>query len=590
MRRQLTTWLKTFARRKTLAIALIGLAPLVLRAMLLPWFGAPHPRVQDEFSHLLVADTFAEGRMVNPVHPMWAHFESMHILVRPVYASPFPIAQGLIMAAGQIVNGHPWAGVWISVGLMCAALCWMLQGWVSPGWALLGGALAAVRFGVLSYWMDSYYGGAMGALGGALVLGAMGRMMRRSNWGDGVVMGAGFAILANSRPYEGFVFSLPVAVTLIWVVRRRLAILLPLIFILAATAAAMAYYCARVTGNPLQLPYSLYRSSTMAPHFLWQSPRPEPLYLHRVLHDYHAGWEMGCYNDAIADRPPRGVVDKAKSYWRFYLGPFLTIPLLAIPLLWRRRRGRFLLVTGSLVSAGLAVEVWHAPHYAAPAAGLAMLLVIESLRQMRQTAAAFLVPVAVLGCLLTPVIDGSGQSPGGQDRARILKRLESAEGRHLVLVRYPLSHDVGDEWVYNRADIDNAKVVWAREMDPGSNRALLSYFQARHAWLIEPDNRPVTLAPYDPSVAPDPLFRFIPLGTEAIEALRSPEEVRRKVLGKVRNEYPKPFLFNCDQWSFFFTAVTGVQPPDTSRGCFPPGRRAAPVSFEEWFAWLGKQR
>jgi hypothetical protein len=105
---------------------------------------------------------------------------------------------------------------------MCGALCWMLQAWVSGGWALAGGLLAAIRFGIFSYWMNSYFGGAMAAIGGALVLGALPRIVSRRDWRDPVLMGVGIATLANSRPYEGFVLALPALIALcVWTARHR---------------------------------------------------------------------------------------------------------------------------------------------------------------------------------------------------------------------------------------------------------------------------------------------------------------------------------------------------------------------------------
>jgi len=191
-----------------------------------------------------------------------------------------------------------------------------------------------------------------------------------------------------------------------------LVILAPLLLVLGATAVLMSVCFVRVSGSPFRLPYSFYRDTfTMAPHFIWQVPRPEPVYHQRVLRDFHTHWEMAAWAAARANRSPYGVLDKAKTYWRFYLGPFLTIPFLTVPWLWRRRRTRLLLISGVLFSLGLAVEVWHAPHYAAPATGLCLLLGIQALRQLRQIAGAYAVRAVVLAAILTPVVGGACTIP-----------------------------------------------------------------------------------------------------------------------------------------------------------------------------------
>jgi len=64
-----------------------------------------------------------------------------------------------------------------------------------------------------------------------------------------------------------------------------------------------------------------------------------------------------------------------------------------------------------------------------------------------------------------------------------------------VIVRYAPGYPK-TEWVYNGADIDHEKVVWAREI-PGQNmQPLLSYFKDRNVWLAEPDASPPRLSPF----------------------------------------------------------------------------------------------
>ncbi len=88
------------------------------------------------------------------------------------------------------------------------------------------------------------------------------------------------------------------------------------------------------------------------------------------------------------------------------------------------------------------------------------------------------------------------------ERYSMLRELEHLPGRQLVLIRYTSEHDPQNDWVYNRADIDASKVVWAREMSPEQDRPFLEYFHDRNVWLLEPDMSPPKLGPYPPRAQP----------------------------------------------------------------------------------------
>src|SRR6185295_14534953 len=181
---------------------------------------------------------------------------------QPTYASMYYPGQGLLLAVGQRFFGHPFWGVWLSMGLMGAAICWMLQGWLPGKWALVGGFLCIIRLATFSYWANSYFGGALPAIGGALALGALPRLQRRPRAGLALALALGLAILANTRPFEGIFFALPIAAVLaVWMFGKkrpplRVAvwrIVVPAGLLLGLTICAMGYYFWRVTGSPFRI-------------------------------------------------------------------------------------------------------------------------------------------------------------------------------------------------------------------------------------------------------------------------------------------------------------------------------------------------
>ena len=114
------------------------------------------------------------------------------------------------MALGWTIFGHPWAGVALSIGALCALCYWMLRGWITPGWALIGGLLAAIEFGPLNQWMNSYWGGAVSGCAGCLVFGALPRLRESARRAMPRCSGSGSALQLLTRPFESIFLLLSV--------------------------------------------------------------------------------------------------------------------------------------------------------------------------------------------------------------------------------------------------------------------------------------------------------------------------------------------------------------------------------------------
>ena len=500
-----------FTERRAFAVWAMFFGVIGVRLLLLPVLRVPVPGIHDEFSYLLMSDTFAHGRLTNPTHPMWISFETFNVNWIPTYCSMYPPAQGFFLAIGQLL-GNPWFGVLLSNGAMCAAVVWMLQAWMPARWAFLAGILTAIQFCISSYWINGYWGGAVAATGGALMLGGVGRIRRRARWRDALLLGLGIAILANSRPYEGLITCIPAAAYLLWWMQGKIKTqddfrarttqgLIPLLASMVLLISFMAYYNWRLTGSPFLLPHALNTQTyESARHFLWQGLKPALHYRNPQFEAFFNGWSRGYYHRSWPEAL-RLTKDKGVMLAAYYFGrpEWLLLPF--VPFALRDRKMRLLVITLLVGGVGLFLTVWGHPHYAAPLLGVIFAAVVQAMRhlstfELKGRRLGALVVRVIVVVLFVAVLDRAvyhkrdldeRRTPALGARLTIADELNAIPGKHLIIVRYSPHHDYNLEWVYNGAEIDSAKILWAREMDTAQNQRLLDYFKDRHVWLFRAD-------------------------------------------------------------------------------------------------------
>ncbi|MEZ4334231.1 MAG: hypothetical protein R3F35_20970 [Myxococcota bacterium] len=482
----------------------------------------PLPAVNDEFGYLLTADTFAQGRLANPTHPLWRHFETTGVYHEPVYVAKYPPAAAAFMAVGQVVFGHPWWGQLLAYALAAAATAWMLRAFVGPRWALVGGVMLALhpnlqRFQVYDYgwtnysWSHSYWGGAVAMLGGALVFGGLRHFLRRPRVGYGIAAGLGAGLLLNSRPLEAVLVSLPFVIALLIRLVRRppervrtlLRFALPAALVLVPVIALMLVDNRATTGHPFELAHQHYaKQYGAAAEFLFQTPRTPPeSYGNFEMRRFYLDWVRPTFEARSGDLAvylDSRVRAFDKYFWTFFATSWPA--LLVLPLLLQRKKWRLVAAPVAISFALLLAVFDFHPHYAAPSFPLAFALMIGGMAQLlrlggRESALGrglVVTIVALTTCSRLWAIPPAQEYevPPVNDwprmRAFVVEELTRLPGKDLILVTTHADHFMFQNWVHNGADLENDEVLFARDLElPLEHNPIVDYYEDRHLWHLE---------------------------------------------------------------------------------------------------------
>ena len=517
------------AQRTGWSMLVLGGLAVALRLALLPHFPVPTPAGADDFSYLLLGDTLAHFRLANPVHPMHEFFETNFVLQAPSYSSIYPVGPALALALGEMLFGLPWAGVLLSSAAVSAMCYWMLRGWTTPGWSLAGGLLATCTFGPLSAWTNTYWGGAVSAIAGCMVFGALPRLRDRVRTRDAVVLGAGLGLQMLSRPYESLFLDLSVALFLLPYLRtaegrRSLTRMArPVALAIVPAIAIILLHNHAVTGRWTTLPYMLSRYRYGVPTTFTFQPNPQP---HGDLAPNQWLYYQG-QAAAHGDTPETAAAYLNRlagrvSYYRFFLLPPLLLALPAFFLVRRRMPMAWLAATILLFALGSNFYPYFFPHYLAAIACLFLLAAVMALDRIAgwtprglpagREAALWLLLLGGAHFLFWYGLHAIGDADvlramdryqpwdaipldDPEGRIAVNNTLEAQPGKQLVFVRYWPRHAY-HEWIHDAADIDRSQIVWAQDLGAERDDLLVRYYRDRTAWLLEPDAHPPRLAPF----------------------------------------------------------------------------------------------
>ena len=526
--------LRRLAERPTLCFWTIVAASILLRLALLPLERVPLPLYHDEFSYLLGADTFFHARLTNPTPPVPLALETIHTNMWPTYESMYMPGPALLLVVGQVL-GSPWIAVMLITALFCAMLYWAVSAWLPRSYALLASGLALAFSGTMNWWFDNYFCLGLSCLGTTLVLGSLPRILAARRWQSTAPLAVGLVMLMLTRPYEGFCVTFPMVLVLLWRLRPagagRIVKLAALpVALLCATTAWLFYYNWRGTGHALLFPYSLnFREYHITGAFLFSAKHPLPVYDLGMLRRFYIFAEVPQY-EFMRAHPFLFFFRKVTVYYAGYLYGFGLLLIAGLAYVVRRFREGLLLAPAAAF-AGFGVNVvlmaWSPfPQYAAPAAPVLYLLVLFGLFALCRVRAPrwsgqrlvyglllaeLMLSVSLFGYRISESRDFPEPQYVSKDRAHVAAEVLSHPGKQLCLVRYIRYHDGWQEWVFNGADPEAERLVWARSLSPEMDQKVIAAYPGRTVWLVKPDTANQLVQPYSPALP------FLPIDKDPLD-------------------------------------------------------------------------
>jgi len=318
------------------------------------------------------------------------------------------------------------------------------------------------------------------------------------------------------------IFSIPVGIAFLWWMagkakspapwRKRCRIALPIAILLATGIAFVGYYNWRTTGSPrifaMSLNQKFYDPSAI---FIWETPGPPMQHYNPQFDDFYNRWQRDIYGHNWPDLK-KVAMRKVRLFASTYLWWDLLLIVPALYFLPKRQKLYVLWASLAFTLIAFFSLAWTLPHYVAPAMCVVFAVFATGLRHLRlfevrgYPLGLFCSRLVVLGLLLQTLnaVGTGNEDPLGmggvrmEDRVVAIHKLEAIPGKHLVFVRYSQDHSVHREWVFNGADIEGSRIVWARELDEVQNQKLIQHFQGRNVWFVEADKFMSPPRPYLP--------------------------------------------------------------------------------------------